>query len=384
MKKSFWKLALALVLVIGTLASCATTPATPSTAPSAAPASEAPVAPADPAAPAEPEAPAAEVGPDGRSFVDGKLNERYSLKLVTPTQFNEAIFADYEGFFDEVGIDVEFIGALPQNISLAQAVQTGIVDVFGSGHSTNIALARQAGVKLKIVDAATLDSADFTQTHMTWFTQEGSGIESPADLKGKVIAMSGLGGCEELWNTVFLQQNGLTRDDVEVTVITTALAIEQALRQGQVDVGILHGPNNRVAYEAGGLNILVKSFDIAEKAGDGTLSAVGVRAFTEEFIAEHPAVVKAYIVAVNRAQVWANANYQAALDDAARFLEIDPGLIAGCYYTESLWVEGDKIAFWVQTAEDNKFDGFETPGKVKAEDLYTNDYNPFYLGELTA
>ncbi|MDR1299340.1 MAG: hypothetical protein LBJ84_03710, partial [Oscillospiraceae bacterium] len=83
-----------------------------------------------------------EFGPDGRAFVGGALTERFTLKLVKPTQFNEAIFADYEGFFDEVGIDVEYIDALGQGVSLAQAVQTGIVDVFGSGHTNNIVLAR--------------------------------------------------------------------------------------------------------------------------------------------------------------------------------------------------------------------------------------------------
>jgi ABC-type nitrate/sulfonate/bicarbonate transport system substrate-binding protein len=326
---------------------------------------------------------ASEVGPDGRSFVNGKLNKRYTLKLVRPIQFNEAIFAEKQGFFDEVGIDVEYIGALPQGVSLAQAVQTGLVDVFGSGHTTNIALARQAGVKLKIVNAGTLDSPDFTQTHMTWFVREDSDIKTAADIKGKTLALASLGGCEELWTIVFLQQNGLTRQDIEIVVINRPIAVEQAIRQGQVDIGILHGPNNRIAYEAGGLRILTKSYEIAAGAGDGTLSAVGVRAFTEEFIAEHPAVVKAYLAAENRAQAWANANYEQALADAAEFLEVDYSLIAGYPYTTSQWVEGEKIAFWVKTAEDNKFTGFETPGAVKAEDLYTNDYNPFFLGELS-
>jgi ABC-type nitrate/sulfonate/bicarbonate transport system substrate-binding protein len=326
---------------------------------------------------------APEAGPDGRSFVNGKLDKRFTLKLVRPTQFNEAIFADRRGFFDEVGIDVEYVGALPQGVSLAQAVQTGIVDMFGSGHTTNIVLARQAGVKLKIVNAGTLDSPDFAQTHMTWFVREGSGIETAADVKGKTLALTSLGGCAELWTIVYLQQNGLTREDIEIVVINRELAVEQALRQGQVDIGILHGPNNRIAYEASGLEILKKSYEIAAAAGDGTLSAVGVRAFTEEFIAEHPAAVKAYVTAVNRAQAWANANYEQALAVAADFLEVDHSLIAGYPYTESRWVEGEKIAFWVKTAEDNKFTGFETPGAVKVEDLYTNDYNPFFLGELS-
>ncbi|MDR1649331.1 MAG: ABC transporter substrate-binding protein, partial [Synergistaceae bacterium] len=219
---------------------------------------------------AQASAAAPKAGPDGRSFVNGKLDKRFTLKLVKPIQYNEAIFADKQGFFDEVGIDVEYVGELPQGVSLAQAVQTGIVDVFGSGHTTNIALARQAGVKLKIVNAGTLDSPDFAQTHMTWFVRGDSGIKSAADIKGKTLALTSLGGCAELWTIVYLRQNGLTREDIEIVVINRELAVEQAVRQGQVDIGILHGPNNRIAYEAGGLGILKKSYDIAAGAGDGT------------------------------------------------------------------------------------------------------------------
>lgn len=376
MKKAI-SLALSALLSIAILAGCGASSRSANGSGSAASTSAGAAAPAS-----SQEASKAAAGPDGRSFENGKLNNRYTIKVVKPTQYNEIIFADKEGFLDQVGLDIEYIGSLPQNVSLAQAVTTGLVDVFGSGHTTTIVNARQAGVKLKIVNAGTVDSPDFDKTHMTWFVGEDSDIKTAAELKGKTIALGSLGGCAELWNDVLLQQNGLTKDDVTVTVISNELAQEQALRQKQVDVIILHGPNNKVAYANGGLRILAKSYDIAQAAGDGALSAVGVRAFTEDFIKEHPAVVKAYVTAVNRAQVWAAKNYDKALADAAEFLEVDPKLITGTDYTKSLWVEGDKIKFWVETAEKIKLAGFETPGAVNPEDLYTNDYNPFFTGEL--
>ncbi len=393
MKKSIFTITAAMILSVVLLTACDKTSDSPS-APTEAPAStdvpsgntptEAPgTSDGTPAEASGETAAEPEYGPDGIAFADGKLTERFTLKLVRPTQFNDAIFADLEGFYDEVGLDIEYIDSLPQNVSLAQAVQSGIVDVFGSGHTTNIVLARQAGVNLKIVNAGTEDSANFDQTHMTWFVQEDSPIQSAADLKGKVIAISGLGGCAELWTYVLLAQNGLAAEDIEITVITPETAIEQALRQGNIDAAILHGPNNVVADNTGGLRVIAKSYDIAAGEGNGALSAVGVRAFTEEFIAEHPAVVKAYVTAANRAQVWANANYEAALADSAEFLDLEPELIAGCPYTKSLWVEEERLQFWIDAAEKYSFPGFETPGAVNVKDLYTNDYNPFYLGELT-
>ncbi|MDR3277758.1 MAG: ABC transporter substrate-binding protein, partial [Oscillospiraceae bacterium] len=248
MRKSILTTLLVILLAFSLLASCAKKTETPPAAsPPAATTPPAPEPSPDAEGDAPDPAPEPEYGPDGIAFADGKLTERFTLKIVKPTQFNEAIFADLEGFFDEVGIDVEYIGALPQNVSLAQAVQTGIVDVFGSGHTTNIVLARQAGVNLKVVLAGTEDSAQFNQTHMTWFVREDSPIQSIADLKGKLIGTSGLGGCAELWQDVLLGRNGLTPADVEVTVIAQEPAIEQALRQGNLDVAILHGPNNVIA-----------------------------------------------------------------------------------------------------------------------------------------
>lgn len=375
MKKTLLHLSSTL-LTLALLTSCGAE--APSGEPAPSPSSGAPAA----AGTSAPKTASAETGPDGRSFENYTLNKRYTLKVVKPTQYNEIIFADKQGFLNEVGLDVEYIGALPQNVSLAQAVSTGLVDVFGSGHATTIVNARQAGVNLKIVNAGTVDSPDFAKTHMTWFVREDSPIQSPADLKGKTIAVGSLGGCVELWNAELLRQNQLKAEDVKVTVVSSELAQEQALRQKQVDAIVLHGPNNKIAYEKGGLRILAKSYDIAEKAGDGSLSAVGVRAFTEKFIKEHPAVVKAYVTAVNRAQAWATANYDKSLEEAAKFLEVDAKLITGTDYTKSLWVEGDKIDFWIKSAETNKLAGFETPGAVNSKDLYTNEYNLFYTGEL--
>jgi len=61
-------------------------------------------------------------------------------------------------------------------------------------------------------------------------------------------------------------------------------------------------------------------------------------------------------------------------------LGVDYSLIAGTTYTESLWVEAEKLDFWIKTAEKVGLAGFETPGATKAEDIFTNEYNPFYLG----
>jgi hypothetical protein len=53
--------------------------------------------------------------------------------------------------------------------------------------------------------------------------------------------------------------------------------------------------------------------------------------------------------------------------------------MAGNVYPTENYIDNDKIQFWVTLMEKN---GFAEPGTVKVADLYTNELNPYYTGEL--
>ncbi|WP_025695164.1 ABC transporter substrate-binding protein [Paenibacillus durus] len=314
-------------------------------------------------------------------FVNGKLTKEFELKTPTFTGFNEFIIADLKGFFKEVNIKPVYTGVLAQGSNLAQSVVRGDNDLFGSGHPTNIAVARKAGAKIKIVLHSMVDSPENNKLHMTWLVKDGGKINSPADLVGKKIAVGNLGGCVDLLNSEFLKQNNIPKDKVEVVVMKDELQ-EQALRQGIIDVAVVHPPYNVKAENAGGVKVLTTSFDIGTKAGDGTIGGLAVRAFSEDFIKKHPDVVKAYIVADLKAQQWINDHYEEALKLEAEYLKIDPKDMAGNIYPNQWWVKPEQVQWWIDTAYKNKLAGFENPGEIKAEDLFTNDLNPYYTKEL--
>ncbi|MDU4960486.1 MAG: ABC transporter substrate-binding protein [Sporomusaceae bacterium] len=314
---------------------------------------------------------------DKPKFVNGKLDREFRLKVVTPTDFNEFIIADKKGFLKEVGIIPEYTGSVPSG-SLAQSVIKGDNHLFGSGHPSTIAAARKAGAPIKIVLHSMVDDPDPDKMHMTWFVRSGGPVTSPKDLVGKKIAMSGLGGCAEFLNGDFLRRNGIARDQVEIVVMKDAQQ-EQAIRQGLIDVAILHPPFNKIARNRGGLTALTTSYQIGEIAGNGALSGLAVRAFSEDFIKEYPDVVKAYIVADLKAQQYINEHYEESLQVAADFLKIDVKDMAGNIYPRQKWLQDEDIDFWVKLGERN---GFFAQGEVKASDLYTNQLNPYYTGEL--
>ncbi|MBP2032948.1 ABC-type nitrate/sulfonate/bicarbonate transport system substrate-binding protein [Clostridium algifaecis] len=314
-------------------------------------------------------------------FVNGKLTKPFHLKIETQTGFNEAIIADKKGFFKQVGIIPEYTGVLSPNVSLAQSVTKGDNDLFDSGHVVTIASARDAGAKLKIVLTSMVDSPDFDKTHMTWFVRSNSNIKSAKDLVGKTIAMSGRGSCAELWNAEFLRQNGVDVKKTKIVVMKDQQQ-EQALKQGNIDVAILHSPYNMKIKNDGGARILTTSYKIGQKAGDGQASGLAVRAFSENFIKKYPDVVKAYIVADLKAQQYIDKNYQESLKIAADYLKMNIKDMSGNIYPDQKWIKPEQINFWIKTAEKNKLTNFEVPGKVKASDLYTNSLNPYYTGEL--
>lgn len=314
---------------------------------------------------------------DKPRFINGKLTKEFHLKVVTPTDFNELIIADKKGFFQDVGIIPEYTGSVPSG-ALAQSVIKGDNHLFGSGHPSTIAAARKAGAGIKIVLHSMIDDPDPDKMHMTWFVRSDGAIKSPKDLVGKKIAMSGLGSCAEFLNGDFLRRNGISRDQVEIVVMKDAQQ-EQALRHGFIDVAIVHPPYNKIAKNRGGLEVLTTSYEIGELAGNGALSGLAVRAFSEEFIREYPDVVKAYIVADLKAQQYINEHYEESLQVAAEFLKVDVKDMAGNIYPRQKWLKDEDIDFWVKLGERN---GFFAQGEIKAADLYTNELNPYYKGEL--
>ncbi len=320
-------------------------------------------------------------GESGPKFVNGRLTREFKLRTPTFTGFNEFIIADLNGYFKEVNIKPIYTGVLSQGADLALSVVKGDNDLFGSGHPTNIAVARKAGFPIKIVLHSMVDNPENNKLHMTWLIKDDGKIKSPKDLIGKKIAVASLGGCVELLTAEFLRQNHLPKNKIELVVMKDQLQ-EEALRQGLIDVAVVHPPYNVKAKNAGGVKILTTSWDIGSKAGDGTIGGLAVRAFSEDFIKKYPDVVKAYIVADLKAQHWINKHYQEALEIESKYLKIPLKDMAGNVYPDQWWIQSSQIDWWIQTAYKNKLAGFEKPGEIKANDIFTNRLNPYYTKEL--
>jgi NitT/TauT family transport system substrate-binding protein len=133
--------------------------------------------------------------------------------------------AQEKGFFAEEGLNVEFYYAAAADI--VKNVAAGNVE-FGFPNADAVVAAKAQGIPVKVV-------------HTTY--QEGlgaiifgtdSGIRTPADLKGKKVAVTSLGSANYFQLQAAMESEGLSIDDVQVEIVGTG-AILTALTEGQVN-----------------------------------------------------------------------------------------------------------------------------------------------------
>ncbi len=67
------------------------------------------------------------------------------------------------------------------------------------------------------------------------------------------------------------------------------------------------------------------------------------------------------------------------MEVAADFLKVDVKDMAGNIYPKQKWLKDEDIDFWVKLGESNEF---FAQGEIKASELYTNELNSYYTGEL--
>lgn len=134
--------------------------------------------------------------------------------------------AKEKGYFEEEGLDVEFYYAAAAEI--VKNVAAGNVQ-FGFPNADSVIAAKTQDIPVKVVHTTYqngLGAAIF---------KKDSGIATPADFKGKKVAVTSLGSPNYIQLQIMLEDAGLTLDDIQLEVIGTG-AIVNALVTDQVDV----------------------------------------------------------------------------------------------------------------------------------------------------
>ena len=192
--------------------------------------------------------------------------------------------AQENGYFAEEGLNVEFYYAAAADI--VKNVAAGNVE-FGFANADAVVAAKAQGIPVKVV-------------HTTY--QEGlgaiifgsdSGISTPADLKGKKVAVTSLGSANYFQLQAAMESAGLTIDDVQVEIVGTG-AILTALTEGQVDA-IVFSKLRTIELNNSG-------YAASEITCDQFLPSFGnVLVAGDKLVAEDPETVDGFCRALNKA-----------------------------------------------------------------------------------
>ncbi|MGW1773259.1 ABC transporter substrate-binding protein [Streptomyces sp. NPDC002104] len=276
------------------------------------------------------------------------------------------------GYLGDVTLD--WVG---NTISGPQDIQSAATGQTHFGGAFNGAIVKLAASKAQIQSVISYYGSD-KDTYLGYYVLEDSPIRSPRDLIGKKVGMNTLGAHAQALLDIYLERNGVSKADsakVEALVVPP-VNTEQALRQKQIEVGVLSGVLRDKALATGGIRPLFKDFELL-----GPFSA-GSYVMTRKFIKENPDTVRAFTTGVAKAIEWSRTTPREEV--IARMTEIvkkrgrnEDTSTLKYWHSYGVGETGGRIAdkefqLWIDWLGER---GEIKKGQLKATDLYTNEFN---------
>lgn len=197
----------------------------------------------------------------------------------------------------------QFQGTSP----MTQALAAGAVDCATQGVLSLANGVAHGGLKAYIVAQHVYEKPGGFSVY--WAVKDDSPIKTVADLKGKTVGISVLGGGTYGPFAMILKKNGVDPEK-DIKLVETGFAVsEDALRQGRVDAVNMNQPFAARAEAKGGVH---KLFSLSEAMPNIVHIMEACRA---DFVDKNPALAKAYVADITRGM-------EMALADRAETLKV--------------------------------------------------------------
>lgn len=213
------------------------------------------------------------------------------------------------GYFEEEGLDVTLETSAGGAASLPLVAQGDLH--ISNAPPVSVILARAQGFDFALLPPA-LDDMDSAPGQTAVIVAKGSGISELSDLEGKKVAVNTLNSANWLYNRALLQSAGVDISTVTYVEVPFPSMID-ALTNGQVDAIDAPQPFHHIALETGETEAIGYTFAEADSGPHITAYAA-----SEEWIAENPNTVDAFLRAMTRA-----VEHMREDEEAARELIVD-------------------------------------------------------------
>src|SRR6184192_1550930 len=224
--------------------------------------------------------PAVQPGPAGAQQKQIKL--AYCSQLLCGVPYEVARTA---GYFKNQGLDVQLVYTRGGNAAM-QALVGGAVDYAAT--ALDVAIQAYANVGADIRRFAVTGRLPLFA--VVTAPRTASQIQSIKDLEGRTVGVSALGNADHALTLYLLKQAGADAQKVQFT--TMGVNLLEALRQGQIDAGVVQEPALTLLKRANA-RVLVNAMDLedAKQYLGGSFEFMGVAVRTKEIERRRPEMV---------------------------------------------------------------------------------------------
>jgi NitT/TauT family transport system substrate-binding protein len=253
--------------------------------------------------------------------------------------------AQEEGFFAQEGLAIELVEFANSADGLA-ALRAGKLDLGAFGTTAPL-LHISKGADIRIIGGVMGEDAALIAT-----AENAPSIKTVSDLKGKKVATVRLATGDAVLRGA-LEQAGLNwKTDLQIFELKSPPAVIEAVKSGQVDAGLVWGPHDFRAEEAG-LKVVIRSRTLSPGHPCCRLTV------NTKDANDRPEVLVHFLRAFLRAEKFAQDNHEKTIDDIVKYLKLDRGLIRKAYYEGYLDQSSDPnlsgiVLFW-QTMKKSEF-----------------------------
>ncbi|GAA1505728.1 ABC transporter substrate-binding protein [Nocardioides humi] len=263
---------------------------------------------------------------DGQKTEDG-LTKLTLQKYEGALLYTSDIIAQEQGFYEDNGLEVSFVnpgdGATSMQL-LANGDTSGVIGDISGGLA-----AHSKGQPIVAVGSVINKNLFQISASKELLSVEGDWKAKMTALKGRTIAVPGIGGSASLTMTGLLESAGLDPEkDVTIVSVTTIPAAVSQLEQGTIDAFIYIPPAANVIENAGAGGLYL---DIANDGPEEFQSALIAMLANQKWAEENPDSVEAWVQSQQDAIDWMRdpANREAVIDVIASNTTSDDRDLAG-------------------------------------------------------
>jgi NitT/TauT family transport system substrate-binding protein len=285
-------------------------------------------------------------------------NIKIGLPSVTITAMPFFVAKEH-GFFQQEGLNADMV-VMPASLNI-KVLLAGDIQYAATIGSAVAASIRGINVRtvMLFVDRPLQDLVG------------GPGINSIADVKGKIVALSSRGGLQDIIMRRMLAKTKIDPGQITMVTIAGQMALITAVKTGRVAAALLNPPYNFLAYREG-LNNLGFSGDFVRLPSTG-IATLG------ETLERSPDQVRRLTRAIARARAFAKDNKAKIMPTLKRALRIDDEDLLSKIYDQHKQVETPDGRVDATLVADTIRDARQTDGitkEIPANQVFDFSYLP--------